>query len=80
MPNKPDKFGIKFWVLDDLKTKYCLNVIPYLGKDESRVSSLGMHVVLSLMEPYFGRGYNVTTDNFFTGLDLARKLQEKKHQ
>jgi hypothetical protein len=30
MPNKPDKFGIKFWVLADLKAKYCLNVIPYL--------------------------------------------------
>jgi len=80
MPDKPDKFGIKLWVLADLKTKYCLNVIPYLGKDEARVSSLWMHVVMSLMEPYVGRGYNVTTDNFFTGLDLARKLQEKKHQ
>ena len=22
MPNKPDKFGIKFWVLADLKAKY----------------------------------------------------------
>jgi hypothetical protein len=78
IPNKPDKFGIKFWVLADLKTKYCLNIMPYLGKDETRVSGLGSHVVMSLMEPYFGRGYNVTTDNFFTGLDLARKLQQKK--
>jgi len=67
MPNKPDKFGIKFWVLADVNTKYCLNVMLYLGKDEARVSSLGTHVVMSLMEPYFGRGYNVTTDNFFTG-------------
>jgi hypothetical protein len=78
MPNKPDKFGIKFWVLADLNTKYCLNIMPYLGKDEARVSSLGTHVVMSLMEPYYGRGYNVTTDNFFTGLDLARKLLQKK--
>ena len=79
MPNKPDKFGIKFWVLADVNTKYCLNVMPYLGKDEARVSSLGTHVVMSLMEPYFGRGYNVTTDNF-TGLDLARKLIQKRLQ
>lgn len=49
-----------------------------LGKDEARISSLGTHVVMSLMEPYFGHGYNVTTDNFFTGLDLARKLLQKK--
>ncbi|XP_065658096.1 uncharacterized protein LOC136082609 [Hydra vulgaris] len=41
MPNKPDKFGTKFWILADLKTKYCLSIKPYLGKDESRVESFG---------------------------------------
>ena len=50
--NKPDKFGIKFWILADLETKYCLNIIPYLEKDETRVDSLGTHVVMQLMEPY----------------------------
>ncbi|XP_065658110.1 piggyBac transposable element-derived protein 4-like [Hydra vulgaris] len=78
MPNKPDKFGIKFWILADLKTKYCLSIKPYLGKDESRVENLGTHVVMSLMEPYLGHGYNVTTDNFFTSVDLATKLLQKK--
>lgn len=29
------------------------------------------------MKPYFNGGYNVTTDNFFTGLDLAVSLKEK---
>ena len=33
MGSKPDKFGIKFWILADLNTKYCLTMIPYLGKD-----------------------------------------------
>ncbi|XP_013870328.1 uncharacterized protein LOC106522033 [Austrofundulus limnaeus] len=28
---KPDKFGIKFWVACDLKSKYICNVFPYLG-------------------------------------------------
>ena len=78
MPNKPDKFGIKFWILADLKTKYCLNVQPYLGKDESRVESLGTHVVLKLMEPYYGKGYNVTTDNFFTSKQFAEELLKKR--
>ena len=78
MPNKPDKFGIKFWILADLKTKYCLNIKPCLGKDEGRVDNLGCHVVMSLMEPYLGRGYNVTTDNFFTSVDLATTLAQKK--
>jgi len=78
MPNKPDKFGIKFWILAELSSKYCLNLKPYLGKDEERVTSLGTHVVMTLMEPYFGRGYNVTMDNFFTSVELAQKLLDKR--
>src|ERR1044072_1530924 len=78
MGNKPDKFGIKFWILADLTTKYCLNMDPNLGKNERRKENLGTHVVMKLIEPYVGRGYNVTTDNFFTSLDLARKLLNKQ--
>ena len=32
---QPDKFGIKFWLVVDVKSNYILNAIPYLGKDES---------------------------------------------
>ena len=39
MPNKPDKFGIKFWLAVDVESKYILNAISYLGKDESRPST-----------------------------------------
>ncbi|GFX80117.1 DDE_Tnp_1_7 domain-containing protein [Trichonephila clavipes] len=34
MPNKPDKFGIKFWLAADVDSKYVLNGLRYLGKDE----------------------------------------------
>jgi hypothetical protein len=77
MSNKPDKFGIKFWILTEVESKYCLNIIPYLGKDETRVASLGTHVVTSLMAPYLNKGYNVCTDNFFTSHQLAITLLEK---
>ncbi len=41
MANKPDKFGIKFWVGADVETKYMLPIpSPYLGKDSSRPSML----------------------------------------
>ena len=33
MQNKPDKFGIKFWMAADVKTKYMMNSFPYKGKD-----------------------------------------------
>jgi len=79
MANKPDKFGIKYWVLADSKERFVLNAIPYLGKDESRPSdvSLGEHVVMRLTEPYLNKGRNVSTDNFFTSLKLANNLREK---
>lgn len=31
MPNKPDKFGIKFWLASDVNSKYIINGFPYLG-------------------------------------------------
>uniref|UniRef100_A0AAV2J945 PiggyBac transposable element-derived protein domain-containing protein n=1 Tax=Knipowitschia caucasica TaxID=637954 RepID=A0AAV2J945_KNICA len=76
MANKPDKFGIKFWMAADVDSKYFLNGIPYLGKDAARPAGqrLGERVVLNLMEPFMDKGRNVTTDNFFTSLSLAKCL------
>ena len=31
MPSKPDKYGVKFWVLADMETKYVSNIDVYLG-------------------------------------------------
>ena len=31
MPNMPDKFGIKLWMLAEVNSKYLVNIIPYLG-------------------------------------------------
>ena len=51
MPNKPGEFGLKFWVLADLSTKYVCNMIPFLGKSEDKSSDvlLGESVVMKLM-------------------------------
>ena len=35
MPNKPDKFEIKFWMSIDAETKYLCNSFLYLGKISS---------------------------------------------
>ncbi|TWW74048.1 hypothetical protein D4764_14G0000490 [Takifugu flavidus] len=74
--SKPDKFGIKFWVACDLKTKYVCNILPYLGKDPTRPRGerVSESVVMRLMEPFLDEGRNVTTDNFFTSLSLAKRL------
>ncbi|KAG8231661.1 hypothetical protein J437_LFUL011606 [Ladona fulva] len=78
MPNKPDKFGIKYWVLTDVKSKYCLNALPYCGKDDARKSnqSQGEFVVLRLAEPYKNDCINITCNNYFSSIILAEKLKK----
>ena len=80
MPNKPDKFGIKFWLLTDSNSKYLCNGRPYLGKNPSRKkeNDLPTDVCLFLLKPYFKKGYNVTTDNFFTNIKLDKTLKLEK--
>ncbi|XP_051802911.1 uncharacterized protein LOC127533589 [Acanthochromis polyacanthus] len=77
---KPDKFGIKFWVACDLKSKYICNVFPYVGKEPGRPKEerLSESVVMKLMGPFLDQGRTVTTDNFFTSISLARKLRSRK--
>ena len=79
MPNKPDKYGIKFWLLVNVETKYVigLNIIPCLGAQERNERSdtpLAESVVLKLIQPVRGQGHNICCDNFFKSLPLARKL------
>ena len=80
MSNKPDKFGIKFWLLVDLKTKYLCNGFPYLTKDKIKPvdKSMPTFIEMKLMDGFYNQGYNVTTDNFFTSLFLAKKLLEHR--
>ena len=63
-----------------MDSKYILNAILYLGKDESRppTQRLSENVVLHLTHPFMGKGRNVTTDNFFTSFLLAKELKKKK--
>ena len=80
MPNKPNKFNIKFWLAVDVECNYFLIAIPYLGKDESRPSTqrLSNNAFIISMESFMGKGRNVITDNFFTSFLLAKELKKKK--
>lgn len=79
MPSKPAKYGLKYWVLSDAKTYYVSNIEMYCGKDPTRSEDLGMHVVLKLSDHIKNTGRNITCDNFFTSLKLARELKKQKN-
>lgn len=80
LPNKPDKFGIIFYLAVDLRSKFILNGFPFIGNDEPSAfeGSSADKTVLRLMEPYFGNGYCVTYDNFFTSVNNAKVLKDKR--
>ena len=74
MPNKTDKLKMKFWLLAEVDSKYLCN--GKLGKDSPRQkgNNLSTDIYLTLLEPYFRKDYNLTNDNFFTSIDLVKKL------
>lgn len=75
MKSKPQKYGLKMWALADSDTHYCYNMQMYLGKEGNLPEvGQGKRVVEDLCRPLFQSGRNVTTDNFFTSVELANSL------
>ncbi|XP_065675888.1 piggyBac transposable element-derived protein 4-like [Hydra vulgaris] len=78
--SKPAKYGLKLWLLCDSSTSYVLNAQIYTGRihGEGPERNQGHRVVHDLVEVIKGSGRNVTMDNFFTSVTLAKELLEKK--
>jgi hypothetical protein len=51
MPKKPAKYGLKFWVLSDVDSRYVLSIDLYTGKKGNQVQkNLATNVVLNLID------------------------------
>ena len=63
----------------DVETKYLFNGFPYVGKDERKNVdvSVPINVVMKLMMRLFKKGHNVTSDDYFTSLDLCLRLAKQ---
>ena len=63
----------------DVETKYLFNGFKYVGKNESRSGDVSVRtgVVMKLMMPLFKKGHNVTSNNYFTSLDLCLRLAKQ---
>ena len=75
MPKKPQKWGMKAWVLADSSNGYVWNWKLYTGKeDDTPVSPFGLahRVVLELLDDdrLRSKGYRIFTDNFYSSPDL----------
>lgn len=71
IPSKRNRFGIKSFILCDCKTGYIQDFIIYMGSGtiiEPRHKDIGKlgSVVMSLLEPYLGKGQALYVENWYT--------------
>ncbi|CAK1587852.1 unnamed protein product [Parnassius mnemosyne] len=77
--SKPDKYGIKILMNCDSKTAYMLKAIVYVGQTPSPQNmSVPEYYVMELSEPLYGSHRNITMDNWFTSIPLAKNLIGKE--
>ena len=79
---KPGKFGVKIFWINDSSSSYALRGIVYTGsqtlENKTTDEPFSQSLTLKLTEPFTNENRNVTCDNWFTSVPLAKKLLEKK--
>ena len=86
MPKKPNKHGIKVWMLADSDTYFVSRFQVYLGKqtdnnadsDDDDGHGLGFKVINSLGRPYFNSYRHFYFDNFFSSIPIVQHLLKNK--
>ena len=83
IPSKRSRFGIKSFVLCDCKTGFVQDLIVYCGanmiiSEEVPSTSIGKsgQIVMTLLEPYLGKGHTLVTDNWYSSPSLFLLLHK----
>lgn len=80
MASKPDKYGIKIVMLNDSRTFYMVNAIPYIGQVQCENNeSVPTYYVRKLSEPIHHTNRNITMDSWFSSIPLANLLADQYH-
>ena len=75
MKGKPDKYGIKILMMNDAKTFYMVNASPYIEKVLTNPDeTVPTYCVRTLSTPIHGTIGNITCDNWFTSVELVKKM------
>ena len=81
IPLKPAKYGLKLFMVNDARSQYALNAIPYLGKHSvqelARPADInqGEFYTMALLDELRQAGRVVVCDSWFTSLHLAQTLR-----
>lgn len=75
MASKPDKYGLKIVMMNDSKTWYMVNAIPYVGKIQTQnKEAVPTYYVRNLTQSIHNTGRNVTCDNWFSSVPLFEMM------
>lgn len=77
IPSKPNRYGIKIYVIVDSKTYYTIYLEVYVGTQPNGPYALdnsAFALVKRLVEPIRNSKRNVTCDNWFTSIPLINTL------
>ncbi|KAJ8277295.1 hypothetical protein GJAV_G00073640 [Gymnothorax javanicus] len=79
MKAKPTKWGFKLFVLSDSSNGYTCDFNMYTGKQKSQSGKgISQDAVIELLTPYFGTGYHVYVDNWYTSTSLFTELKQRQ--
>jgi len=76
MPAKPEKWGLKVYLLADSNTDYILSAKLYRGKSEA-TSNYTVKLVINILENFMWKGHIVFMDSFYCCPILTRHLYFK---
>nr|XP_045590883.1 piggyBac transposable element-derived protein 4-like [Procambarus clarkii] len=70
-PNKPDKYGVKLYMLAEAGTGYIIDFEVNAGVGKTIVET-----VMALMRPLLNKGYHLYMDNYYNFVHLTELLRE----
>lgn len=75
-PDKPDKYGLKAYILCDAENGYCLKMKLYTGKPSVPPSDKGAtyDLVMSLLRNHYACGHILYCDNYYSSPQLFMDL------
>ncbi|XP_064876538.1 piggyBac transposable element-derived protein 4-like [Oncorhynchus nerka] len=78
IPSKRHRFGVKFFVMCDVKTGFVQDIIVYTGSttDIKHYEGLGVSgsVVMTMLAPHLGKGHTLYVDNWYSSPTLFQHL------
>lgn len=76
MKNKPQKYGMKLYILSDPETGYTLNFEIYSGKEHQDNSICTLYD--RLLRDYYYKGHTIYMDRFYTSPLVLKHLWNKQ--